>query len=263
MMVIKYGGHAMNLANTETGNWLFEIKKLHALGERFVIVHGGGPMIDAEISARGLAKEVVGGYRVTSPEIFAVVEEVLSGHVLREIVKLFRSNGLPAVGLSGKSQALLDVVPKLVLVNGEMKSIGQVGEVVGVNPEILISLMNAGFIPIVSPVSETRDGVGMNVNADIAAGAIAGSLSADATIFMTDVPGIYRNWPDKSSLISAITVSALTEIAATFESGMAPKVAACINAINSGAKSARNIDGKSDAAFIAALSHSGGTLVTA
>jgi acetylglutamate kinase len=229
MMVIKYGGHAMDLANTETGNWLFEIKKLHALGERFVIVHGGGPMIDAEISARGLAKEVVGGYRVTSPEIFAVVEEVLSGHVLREIVKLFRSNGLPAVGLSGKSQALLDVVPKLVLVNGEMKSIGQVGEVIGVNPEILISLMNAGFIPIVSPVSETRDGVGMNVNADIAAGAIAGSLSADAT----------------------------------FESGMAPKVAACINAINSGAKSARIIDGKSDAAFIAALSHSGGTLVTA
>ena len=90
MMVIKYGGHAMDLAKTEAGNWLLEIKKFHALGERFVIVHGGGPMIDAEISARGLAKELVGGYRVTSPEIFAVVEEVLSGHVLREIVKLFR-----------------------------------------------------------------------------------------------------------------------------------------------------------------------------
>ncbi|MBU6243340.1 MAG: acetylglutamate kinase [Acidobacteria bacterium] len=263
MIVIKYGGHAMDLNADEHSSWLSQIQKLHKNGERFVIVHGGGPMIDSEISARGLAKEVVGGYRVTSPEIFEVVEEVLSGRVLRAIVKLFRSNGLKVVGISGKSQALLDVVPKQILINGQMQSIGQVGEVIGVHPEILISLMDAGFIPIVSPVSETKDGIGMNVNADIVAGAIAGSLCADATIFMTDVPGIYRNWPDKSSLISSISVAALSEIADTFESGMAPKVSACINALNSGAKTARIIDGKNDSAFIAALSHSGGTLVTA
>ncbi len=263
MIVIKYGGHAMDLTANQAETWLLEIAKLHKLGERFVVVHGGGPMIDAEITARGLAKEIIGGYRVTTPEIFAVVEEVLSGKVLREIVKLFRKNGLKAVGITGKSQSLLNVIPKLIPINGSLQSIGQVGDVTGVQPQILISLMNSGFIPIVSPVSETDDGVGMNVNADIAAGAIAGALTADATIFMTDVPGIYRNWPDKSSLISKISVAELTSISGSFESGMAPKVSACINAINSGARTARIIDGKDDNAFKSALAALGGTLVTA
>ncbi|NDE12860.1 MAG: hypothetical protein EBZ99_04450 [Actinobacteria bacterium] len=161
--------------------------------------------------------------------------------------------GLPAVGITGSDSKLLEVTLKD---GGEL---GLVGEVVRVNPEILTHLLIGGFIPVVAPVANDSAGRALNVNADLAAGAIAGALGADEMLFMTDVPGIYRNWPDKDSLIEEISISELAQL--QFSDGMVPKVAAAINAINSGAKSARVIDGKSLDAFHSALAGKGGTWV--
>ena len=263
MIVIKYGGHAMTGDINAIKPWVNAIKNALANHEQFIIVHGGGPQIDLEISAAGLKKEVIGGYRVTTPEVFSIVEKVLTGTVLRNLVRTLKILGLPAVGISGSDGGLLEVEPKKINVAGEWKSLGQVGDVRRVHPKILDSLLSAGFIPIVSPVATDESGMGMNINADIAAGAIAGAVNADQVIFMTDVAGIYANWPDKSSLITEISAEKLSEIAETFEEGMAPKVTACLNAIRSGAQSARIIDGTQSANFVDALNNRGGTLVYA
>lgn len=263
MIVIKYGGHAMSDNPHEVAPWISALQERIVTGEKFVIVHGGGPQIDLALTAAGLPKKFVGGYRVTTPEIFAVVEHVLTGQVLRQLVRIFRGAGINAVGITGSDGDLLQVREKRIVIDGVEQSIGQVGDVVGVDPRVLTTLINAGFLPIVSPVSTTSDGIGMNVNADIAAGAIAGALQADQALFMTDVPGIYSRWPDRSSLINEITSAELTKIAHTFESGMAPKVTACLNAVNAGAKSARIIDGTNPKSFSEALAERGGTLVKA
>lgn len=263
MIVIKYGGHAMTGDIQALKPWVEVIKNEMSKGQQFIIVHGGGPQIDAEIAVAGLKKEVIGGYRVTTPEVFAIVEKVLTGTVLRQLVRTFKVLGLPAVGIAGSDGGLLEVSPKKITIDGGMVSLGQVGEVHGVNPKVLHTLLSAGYLPIVSPVATDGDGVGMNINADSAAGAIAGAVKADQVIFMTDVAGIYANWPDQSSLISEISAAKLAEIAHTFEEGMAPKVSACLNAINSGARAARIIDGRDSENFQAALNSQGGTLVSA
>ncbi len=249
MIVIKFGGHAMGSDPV----WMSEIAQLFKSGQKFVIVHGGGPQIDAQLKVEGIASEFKGGFRVTSPEVMKVVESVLTGTVLRSVVRSLIAVGLPAVGITGSDSKLLEVTLK----NGG--ELGLVGEVVRVNPEILTHLLIGGFIPVVAPVANDSAGRALNVNADLAAGAIAGALGADEMLFMTDVPGIYRNWPDKDSLIEEISISELAQL--QFSDGMVPKVAAAINAINSGAKSARVIDGKSLDAFHSALAGKGGTWV--
>lgn len=262
MIVIKFGGHAMTDDQVSVAPWANAIKRALANGEKFVIVHGGGPQIDLAIAAAGLESTFVGGYRVTTPEVFKIVESVLTGTVLRGLVRKFLTAGLDVVGVTGSDGNLLEVVEKKVIDNGISKSIGQVGEVVGVNLNLLNSLLSAGLIPMVSPVSTSADGTGMNINADIAAGAIAGALKADQVIFLTDVPGIYSKWPDKSSLIAEISAHELAKVSDTFKAGMAPKVTACLNALSLGARSARVIDGTDPETFQAALQGRGGTLVT-
>lgn len=263
MIVIKYGGHAMGSNSQELAPWIAALKARINAGEQCVIVHGGGPQIDEAITAAGLTKEFVGGYRITTPEIFQIVESVLTGQVLRNLVRLFRTAGINVVGITGTDGSLLSVKEKIVTVNGKAQSLGQVGDVVSVNTKILTTLLSAGFTPIVSPVSTSSDGIGLNINADSAAGAIAGALAADQAIFMTDVPGIYSRWPDRSSLITEISRAELAAIAHTFEAGMAPKVSACLKAVESGAKAARVIDGTDEKSFMKALTNEGGTLVTA
>jgi acetylglutamate kinase len=162
---------------------------------------------------------------------------------------------LPAVGITGSDAKLLEVELK------DGGALGLVGEVTKVNPEILNSLIGSGFLPVVAPVSNDVEGKALNVNADLAAGAIAGALGADEMLFMTDVPGIYRNWPDRSSLINEISIAELSKL--QFADGMVPKVSAAINAVKSGAKSVRVIDGKSLEAFHDALAGKGGTWVRA
>jgi acetylglutamate kinase len=260
MIVIKYGGHALPTPGSRD-------PIMQLLAERFisgtslVLVHGGGPHIDAELSLHGIAREMVAGYRKTTPEVFAVVQKVLSGDVLRTLVNQFVSFGVNAVGLSAGDGELIRVNKMLPLVDGTEVDIGLVGDIDEVNPKILIELMSNGFLPVISPVAVDKSGQGFNVNADIAAGAIAGALMADEIIFMTDVAGIYRSYPDPDSLITSITADNLRALQPTFAEGMAPKVKAALSALAEGAKKVRIIDGRDVQNVRDALNGQGGTVV--
>jgi acetylglutamate kinase len=195
------------------------------------------------------------------------VQQVLSGTVLREVVGHLRAHDVPAVGISGRDGGTLQATLLTTLVDGSSADLGRVGEVERVDTALLNSLLNSGFTPVVSPIAVEFDGEvevpqhGLNVNADLAAAAIAGALDASELIFMTDVPGIYRNWPDRDSLISEISASDLNAIKHEFDGGMAPKVKACLDAINKGAKAVRIIDGRDPKALDDALNGVGGTVV--
>lgn len=249
MIVIKLGGHAMG----DESAAFQELASRWEAGERFVIIHGGGPMIDAELKRKNIPSTFVDGYRVTTPEVMEVVEMVLTGTVLRSVVRTLAKVGLPAVGITGSDGALLSIHLK------DGGKYGLVGEIASVNPAIIHSLINAGYLPVISPTANNSDGQAINVNGDIAAGAIAGAMKADQIIFMTDVAGIYGNWPDEDSLMDEVSVAQLRSM--EFAGGMIPKVSAVINAISSGARSARVINGTSSKAFADALVGKGGTWV--
>jgi acetylglutamate kinase len=197
------------------------------------------------------------------------VQQVLSGTVLREVVGHLRAHDVPAVGISGRDGGTLQATLLTTLVDGSSADLGRVGEVEHVDTALLNSLLDSGFTPVVSPIAVEFDGEvevpqhGLNVNADLAAAAIAGALGASELIFMTDVPGIYRNWPDRDSLIGEISASDLNNIKHEFDGGMAPKVKACLDAINKGAKAVRIIDGRDPKALDDALNGIGGTVVFA
>lgn len=265
MIVIKFGGHAM----TDTSGTFAEVIKRSLDKEPCVIVHGGGPQIDAALKTHQLDSTFIGGFRVTTPEIFAIVQQVLSGTVLREVVGHLRAHDVPAVGISGRDGGTLQASILTTLVDGTPADLGRVGEVEHVDTALLKSLLDSGFTPVVSPIAVEFDGNvevpqhGLNVNADLAAAAIAGALDATSLIFMTDVPGIYRNWPDRDSLINEISAAELEKIKGDFDGGMAPKVRACLDAIAKGAKVVRIIDGRDPKALDDGLSGAGGTAVYA
>jgi acetylglutamate kinase len=250
MIVIKFGGHAMGESASQ---WMQELAHRFKAGERFVIVHGGGPQIDQELKLRGIEKKMINGFRFTDQETMQVVEMVLTGTVLRSVVRSLVQVGLPAVGITGSDSKLLQVDYK------DKENLGLVGVVKKVNSKILHDLLDMGYLPVISPVANDSNGVALNINADLAAGAIAGALRANQMLFLTDVPGIYANWPDQSSLIDSIEVNELKKIA--FSEGMIPKVEAAINAIEAGALSSRVLDGKSLDSFVSALNGEGGTWV--
>jgi acetylglutamate kinase len=266
MIVIKFGGHAMD--DTD-GLFARAVQMALDMGEQCIIVHGGGPQIDAALKFAKLGSVYLGGFRVTPPETYEVVQRVLSGEVLRNVVAQLRQVGINAVGLTGRDGGLLIGRRMTELVDGTAVDLGQVGEVIRVGTGILDTLLAAGFLPVISPLATEGDEIeefsmsGLNVNADLAAAAIAGAMKAQMLIFMTDVPGIYRNWPDETTLISKINAAELEAMKGEFAEGMAPKVLACLNAIKSGAGAVRVIDGKNPEAFALALRGYGGTLVSA
>lgn len=265
MIVIKFGGHAM----TDASGAFAAVIKEAISRVPCVIVHGGGPQIDEALKKHQLESTFIGGFRVTTPEIFAVVQQVLSGTVLREVVAHLRAHDVPAVGISGRDGGMIQAVQLKELLDGTAAELGRVGEVVRIDSTLLNALLTAGFTPVVSPIAVECDGEveisqnGLNVNADLAAAAIAGALDASALIFMTDVPGIYRNWPDRDSLINQISAAELVSIKGGFDGGMAPKVKACLDAIAKGAKAVRVIDGRDPKALADALQGVGGTVVHA
>ena len=262
MIVIKYGGNA--LPNTDSNDPVLEaIGDAFLDGEQIVLVHGGGPQIDKALKEKGIGGEKVAGYRVTDSQVFEVVQSVLSGTVLRSIVNYLIGSEVNAVGLSAADGGLIRASKFMPVVDGKQVDIGFVGQVDEVNPMILEGLITEGYLPVISPVAVDADGVGYNINADLVAGAIGGALRADSVIFLTDVDGIYRNWPDRGSLISSITRDELFSMKDSFEDGMSPKVAACLEAIDNGARAVRIIDGRDPEAFALALENSGGTLVSA
>ena len=262
-MVIKYGGNAM--VNDELRRAFAEdIVFLHHVGIHPVVVHGGGPQINSMLGRLGIESEFKGGLRVTTPEAMDVVRMVLTGQVGRELVGLINSHGPYAVGMSGEDGGLLRAVRTGTVVDGEEVDLGLVGEVVGVDPAGIRDILDAGRIPVISTVapeitddggaSASGAGTGaggwqttgqvLNVNADTAAAAVASALGASKLVILTDVEGLYANWPDKSSLISSLTASELREMLPGLESGMIPKMAACLKAIDDGVERAHIVDGR-------------------
>ena len=261
MIVIKYGGHVLDASQTDDPI-IKAIAAVHKTGRQIVVVHGGGPAINRNLEREKIHAPLIGGWRKTSAEAMQVVQSTLSGSVLRNLVNQFIAAGAQAVGLSTADGNTMRVIKFLPDIDGVKTDIGFVGEPSFVDGKFLSLIVNAGYLPILSSVATGVDGTAYNLNADIAAGAIAGALEADQVIFITDVPGIYRNWPDQESLISSISLSELSSIADTFEDGMAPKVKAVIASLESGAKLARVIDGTNPDSLLAAISGTGGTVVS-
>ena len=261
MIVVKFGGHAMK---DENGNFAKAISAALATGERVVVVHGGGPQIDAALKSKQIRSDWIGGFRVTTQEIFDVVEEVLVNQVGQEVAATLSKSGISAKAISARALPTLIAKRRTTLIDGTPAELGFVGEVQSVNPTQLLALIEEGFVPVVAPVSSDEDlKSGLNVNADFAAASIAAALGASQLIVMTDVAGIYRNWPDKASLIESITAQDLEAMKSTFAEGMAPKVQAALDALSYGARAVRIIDGTDPDSFALALAGTGGTLVVA
>jgi acetylglutamate kinase len=207
-------------------------------------VHGGGPQISAMLKRLGLPGEFKGGFRVTTPDTMDIVRMVLVGQVGRELVGLINSHGPLAVGMSGEDAGLFTAARRTVQVDGVATDIGLVGDVVEVNTGAVLDLINAGRIPVVSTVAPDVDGVVLNVNADTAAAALAIALGASKLVMLTDVEGLYANWPDRESLLSRVSADALEEMLPRLESGMVPKMEGCLRAVRGGVAAAHVIDGR-------------------
>jgi acetylglutamate kinase len=260
VIVVKFGGHAMR---DENGAFAKAIATAQHNGVELVIVHGGGPQIDAALKKEEINSEFLGGFRVTTPEIFEVVERVLADEVGPAVASSLQREGVNAVALSGRKTESLIAEPLRQLVDGTSADLGLVGVITAVNPQVINNALKGGQVPVISPIAtDEKFSGGLNVNADLAAAAIAGALGSECLIIMTDVAGIYRAWPDLNSLISQISATELAKIKSTFAEGMAPKVQACLDAIDGGASAVRIIDGTDPSAFADALKNRGGTLVS-
>ncbi|HEY0637686.1 MAG TPA: acetylglutamate kinase [Pseudonocardiaceae bacterium] len=242
-VVVKYGGHAMlddDLKRAFAQDMVF----LRLAGVRPVVVHGGGPQITAMLTRLGMTGEFRGGLRVTTPETMDVVRMVLVGQVSRELVGLVNAHGPYAVGISGEDARLFTAARRTATVAGEQVDVGLVGDVVGVNPDAVLDIVNAGRIPVVSTVAPDVDGVVHNVNADTAAAALAVALGAHKLVVLTDVEGLYADWPDRGSLIPELTADELEPLLPGLDAGMLPKMEACLRAVRGGVGQAHVIDGR-------------------
>ncbi|WP_347351133.1 acetylglutamate kinase [Intrasporangium sp.] len=245
LVVVKYGGNAMVEQRLKTA-FAQDIAFLRYAGLRPVVVHGGGPQIKAMLTRLGIETEFKGGLRVTTPEVMEVVRMVLTGQVGRELVGLLNQHGPMAVGLSGEDAALFGARRRGTVVDGELVDIGLVGDVASVNPSAVLDLLAAGRVPVVSTVAPDLDVEGqvLNVNADTAAAALAVALQAEKLVVLTDVEGIYADWPDRTSLLSTLEVTEARGLLARVDEGMVPKLEACIRAVEGGVPRAHVVDGR-------------------
>ncbi|HEV8569716.1 MAG TPA: acetylglutamate kinase [Actinoplanes sp.] len=242
-IVIKYGGNAMiepELQRAFAADMVF----LRYVGIKPVVVHGGGPQISSMLDKLGIKSEFRGGLRVTTPEAMDVVRMVLTGQVGRELVGLINQHGPFAVGLSGEDARLFTAIRRHAVVDGQPVDIGQVGDVYKVDTSAVDDLIAAGRIPVVATVAPDADGLLHNVNADTAASALAIALGARKLVVLTDVPGLYTDWPDTGSLVREIGADALEKLLPTLESGMVPKMEACLRAVQGGVPAAHVVDGR-------------------
>jgi acetylglutamate kinase len=243
IVVIKYGGNAMTSPQLQA-SFAEDVMFLRYAGLRPVIVHGGGPQITEHLERLGIASEFRGGLRVTTPETMSVVRMVLTGHVNAEIVNLLNDHGSFAIGLSGEDAGLLTAERRIASVNGQPVDLGLVGDVVAVDPSALLALVDSGRIPVLATVARGRDGQTYNVNADTAAAAIAVALEAEKLIVLTDVEGLYADWPASTEVISRIDAAELSALLPTLASGMVPKMEACLRAVEGGVPRAHVLDGR-------------------
>jgi len=250
--VVKYGGNAMT-DDTLKRAFAEDIAFLRFAGFKPVVVHGGGPQISTMLDRLGIESEFRGGLRVTTPEAMDVVRMVLVGQVQRELVGLINEHGPLAVGCSGEDAGLFTATTTGTIVDGEEVDLGLVGEVTQVRPESVLDLIEAGRIPVVSSVAPDVHGLVHNVNADSAAAALAVALEAEKLLVLTDVEGLYLDWPDSDDVIGEIAPEALTEILPTLASGMIPKMSACLHAVESGVPRATVVDGREPHAVLLEL----------
>jgi len=244
-VVIKFGGNAMVDGDAMTA-FIAGVKQLAKSGAQPVVVHGGGPQISAGLKAAGITSEFKGGYRVTTAESVQVVRDVLVNEVNKELVELMNASEVSAVSMPGDIDGLLTAEHRTVLVNGVQEDIGLVGEVVAVDATAINVRVADGEVPVISTAARALDGQLFNVNADTATSAVAIALDATEMIMLTDVPGVYANWPDRDSLITKMTAAELTALLPKLESGMVPKMEACLRAIEGGIPTVRVVGNLSD-----------------
>ncbi|WP_226344780.1 acetylglutamate kinase [Agilicoccus flavus] len=245
LVVVKYGGNAM-LDDDLKAAFAQDIAFLRYAGLRPVVVHGGGPQIAAMLTRLGLTSEFRGGLRVTTPQVMDVVRMVLVGQVGRELVGLLNQHGPIAVGLSGEDAHLFGARRRGTVVDGEDVDLGLVGDVVTVDPSAVLDLLEAGRVPVVSTVAPDLDAPGqvLNVNADTAAAALAVALGARKLVVLTDVEGVYADWPDRASLLSQLAAADAEDLVTRVDAGMVPKLEACVRAVRGGVDEAHVVDGR-------------------
>lgn len=249
-VVIKYGGNAMLSEELKEGV-LKDVVLMQLVGMRPVLVHGGGPDINSVMAQMSMKTEFIAGQRVTDESVMQVVEMVLTGKVNSSIVKYINQNGGAAVGLSGADANLLLAHKQRARVpqpdgGQKMVDLGLVGEVESVNVDLLNSLLDQGYIPVISPVAVGRNGESFNVNADLVAGRVATALKAEKLMLLTDVEGLYRDYKDKTSLISVLPVRMVESLKAqgVIDGGMLPKIECCVHAVKQGVGSVHILDGR-------------------
>ncbi|MFG2530667.1 acetylglutamate kinase [Streptomyces sp. NPDC048516] len=250
-VVIKFGGNAMVDEELKRA-FAQDVVFLRHAGLRPVVVHGGGPQISAQLDLLGLESEFKGGLRVTTPEAMNVVRMVLAGQVQRELVGLLNEHGPLAVGMTGEDAHLMTATKHFADIDGERVDIGRVGEITGIDPGAVHALLDDGRIPVISSIARSSDaedtasgasGV-FNVNADTAAAALAAALGAETLMVLTDVEGLYEDWPQSDEVISRLTASELEKLLPDLASGMVPKMRGCLHAVRNGVHTARVIDGR-------------------
>jgi acetylglutamate kinase len=237
-VVIKYGGHAME--NAELAElFATDVVLMRLVGMNPVVVHGGGPQISDLMRRLGKEPEFVDGRRVTDAETVDIVRMALVGKVNREIVAMVNRLGSYAVGLSGEDAGLIRV-------DQRDPRLGFVGDVRAIDPTMVTRLLREELIPVIATIGVDDDGQAYNINADTVAGAIAESLDAEKLVYLTDVAGVYENWPDESSLISRVDVDGLERLVANgaVSEGMIPKLESCVSALRNGVHRAHILDGR-------------------
>ena len=242
-VVVKYGGNAM-IDDDLKRAFAEDIVFLRRVGLKPVVVHGGGPQISSMLERLSITSEFRGGLRVTTSEAMEVVRMVLVGQVGRELVGLINAHAPFAVGFSGEDGGLLRARRRGLVEDGEEIDLGFVGDVDSVDSSALLDLIEAGRIPVVATVAPGPDGQIYNVNADTAASALAIALGAKRLVMLTDVAGLYANYPDESTIISSITPEEVRQLMPGLTSGMVPKMEACARAVEGGVRSATIIDGR-------------------
>ncbi|MFF0072932.1 acetylglutamate kinase [Streptomyces sp. NPDC005494] len=242
-VVVKFGGNAMVDASLQQ-TFAHDVVRLWHAGLRPVVVHGGGPQINSMLDRLGLESRFEAGLRVTTPETMEVVRMVLTGRVQRELVGHINRHGPFAVGMTGEDAHTMTAVRRQARVDGRPVDIGLVGDVVEVKPGMLRTLLDQGHIPVVSPVARGEDGQVYNVNADLAASALAVALDAERLVMLTDVEGVYADWPRSTAVIERLTSDAVQRMLPGLTSGMLPKMEGCLRAVRGGVRQAHVLDGR-------------------
>lgn len=243
IMVIKFGGNAM-VDESLKAAFAQDVVFLRYAGLHPVVVHGGGPQISAQLDRLGLESNFTNGLRVTTPETMDVVRMVLAGQVQRELVGLLNEHGPFAVGMTGEDAHTMTAVKRYAVVDGEQVDIGLVGDIVNIEAGAVKALIADGRIPVISSIARGADGHVYNINADTAAAALAVALGAEMLVVLTDVEGLYKDWPNSDDVISQLNATELETLLPGLASGMLPKMEGCLRAVRSGVGTARVLDGR-------------------